>query len=63
MGVAGVESVEASVMGQVGTLQGVGICAQARIVLMVCVSLWEVGLVSCSRLVFLKQTHKESAPP
>ena len=49
-------------VGQLGSIQWVGACAWSRTMLMGCVALWAVGLVSCTRLVFLKQPHSNIEP-
>ena len=57
-GVCGAPAVE-----RLGPLQEVGVHTWGRTVLTVRVDLWVVGLVSCRRLVLLKDPHRRFAPP
>ena len=48
---------------RLGPLGEVGALTRSRTVLTVCVDLWAAGLVSCRRLVLLKDPHRGFAPP
>ena len=52
-GVCGAPTVE-----RLGPLQEVGACTWGRTVLTVCVDMWAAEVVSCRRLVILRENHK-----